>query len=794
MRFDFRTSANLMSNKSYLTHNIYGKARLIFSALHHDIRERWLGQHFPTKPSRLQFIINDICNSQHMKSALWERTEEQGIGPESLHNILLDPLFSEIHHVHIAGKLAPHPNLLDIVRVMIDALPKLNSMQMSTNVLQSRLVVEQIMASGQLMKEANIGIKVSMSFDGVTNDYSVKRGLEGILVSADKVVLPLIQNQIPVSVDYTLSSQNVYFADDVLIWSEKNDIQECNFNLEAEVKGRYRGDNNDQCHYSPDQYFHAMMFFDKLAHYRGTALARRKFYGDLVNQLDYGLSHQDKCEWHTRGIRLDIYGNISFFPAKSAVLGSILEKSAFQIVKERMTERRRIIRMHCDSCHHERIGPLTTSDLIRRRIDIINTQRQQRRYKRQRGLRLRKSILSADHDSPRDWRRVLITGWYGTETAGDKAILAEVLDFLKTYALGCQVTLTTIDRKVSRQTQLELVGFERLELVDIAEGHAPALIESVDAVIIGGGPLMETTQMEHVWRMFAEANRRRKARIVFGCGVGPLYSERLNQITGDILRMTTAGFLRDEESHALAGQLAPGHSLSYACDPSLAFLQRWLSDSPRPFSGRNEPVRVAGLLRANTKEFVADQTNTGLEVANSWAALQIARVLESVSMPYQARTELLPMNSHWLGGDDRIFNRQVAGYFRCSEAVQIERRYLPIEALLQALYSADAAVAMRYHGHLFCMALGIPFFSIDYTGRPGKVHSLLERIDYGEFSEDWRSIDVDHASKQFKRLMEARDYWSAFLKQQANKLVDELHHTYTQVFRVQVVNSPLEIS
>ena len=40
------------------------------------------------------------------------------------------------------------------------------------------------------------------------------------------------------------------------------------------------------------------------------------------------------------------------------------------------------------------------------------------------------------------WRRVLITGWYGTETQGDKAILGEVLHFIKSASPDCKIVLT----------------------------------------------------------------------------------------------------------------------------------------------------------------------------------------------------------------------------------------------------------------------------------------------------------------------------------------------------------------
>jgi len=759
----------------YFSRGVYRGVRLFSSSMLRHVRDEWLGKYFGPKPTVMQFLANNTCDSCSTMGSTWERGQDKRITPEELSNILTDSLFSRIQHVDITGgEPTLRPDLPEVGQVLIDSLPKLKSLQMITNALHSQVVIERTMALAQVTQAAGVHLDVSVSLDGIGEDHDRNRGVEGNSAYAVEVIKALKQNGLLVSIRCTLTPINCYGADDVLLWCEQNDIQEWTFRL---------GDSQRH-QFTPEQRFHVIMFFDKLAHHRGVDIARRAFYTSLVGQLAFGLPRQAKCDWQTCGITLDRRGNIGYCSARSPILGCALEQSAWQVYREGIPERQRIVREHCDSCQHDLPGSLSIRYLLSRGTDIITRQAQQRRDRLHRRPGFTTSTLPADHSSPHEWKHVLITGWYGTETAGDKAILAEVLHFIKTCSAACQVTLTTLDRKVSQQTRSELAGLQGSTLVEITKGHDPALIESVDAVIIGGGPLMEIPQMEYIWRMFSEANRQRKARIVFGCGVGPLHTERMRQVTTAIIRMATAGFLRDKESHEYASTLAPGNPLGYACDPALAYLRRWLTNHHHQVSRRNEPLRIAGLLRANTNEFVADLTKTELGDSNAKAAHQIARILETACKPFQAEANLLPMNAAWIGGDDRIFNRQVAGFFDSPEAVRVERRYLPLEALLQALHSADTAVAMRYHGHLFCMALGIPFLSIDYPGRPGKVHSLIQRIGYKQWSEEWREIDVSRAADRLQRLLEERACWSAYLQQQTDRLVTELNNTYTQVFDV----------
>ena len=769
--------------------------KLLCAAPRQLIREEWLGQYFPPKPVVIQFPVNDICNARCVMCHIWQRKRDHEITPQELRQILADPLFRRVRYVGMSGgEPTLRSDLPEIGRVLIETLPRLRGMGIITNALRVRTVVERILALAEIARAANVPFGINVSLDGIGADHDRNRGVRGNFAAAVEVIRTFQQQGLPVSVGCTLTPLNCYGADEVLEWCEQNHLQGWEFRLGVEIKRIYNEGYGRQHPFTPEQRFHLIMFFDKLVHHPQVDEAHREFYHSLIGQLAFGLPRKAGCDWRSRGVTLDTRGNISYCSVQSPILGSALKRSAWQLFKEGLPERRRILREHCDSCQHDLLGPPPARVMVVRGVDTILRpwRRQARKLYRWFNTRVGafqapRSLLPAAHNSPSTWQHVLVTGWYGTETAGDKAILGELLHFLRTYAPGCRITLTTLDRKVSRQTRLELTGLENVALVPMDRGHDPALIESVDAVIVGGGPLEEIDQMEHIWRMFFEANRRRKARILFGCGVGPLHTDRLRQMVGAILQMTTAGFLRDAESCEYAVKLGAPGSLGCACDPALAYLQRWITPSPKG-AHEEEFLRIVGLVRANTREYIVDMTEAELKRFNARTAGQIAHILESACQMHQAKTkqpvqvDLLPMHALWVGGDDRIFNRYVARHFRNPETVRVERAYLPLETLLQTLSSANAAVAMRYHGHLFCMALGIPFLSIDYTGRPGKVHSLIRRIGYEPWSEEWRNIDTARAASRLQDLLEGRPYWSAYLRQQTDTLVGELYRTYTRVF------------
>ncbi len=515
--------------------------------------------------------------------------------------------------------------------------------------------------------------------------------------------------------------------------------------------------------------FHLLMFFDNLARIKTYPLTLRLFYKRIVNSVEKPAGHliqinRDRAEpkWY----RVDggmIGCSRPYNSARTSVTGNPLSVDYASLFFPALPE-------------------------------VYSLTRQVIFGKIQRFAVKKKTLFSAarqssqpEQKSPADWRHVIITGWYGTETQGDKAILGEVLHFVKACSPTCTVTLTTIYPKISIQTNYEMADLAGVELISINEVNLADHVRKADAVIMGGGPIMETNEMLNVLRIFEEANRQEKARIIFGCGIGPFHTRRIIDVTIRVLQLTTAGFVRDKESLDYAQKLCPSNVLKFACDPAVAFVYRW-KNVYRQRHGKL-PVKenkIACLLRANTNEFAADKSAVALGKINQDSAAQIGAFLEPVCRELGYSADLLHMNAPWLGGDDRLFNRFVEHQFPEQDMVRNERRYVSLDDHLERMLTSEVGLAMRYHGHVFCLALGIPFVSIDYTGKNGKVGSLVRRIGYAEWSEEWSEIESVRATEKIKRLIQDKESIADYLETETSKLVDLLYKTYTDVFDIQL--------
>ena len=82
----------------------------------------------------------------------------------------------------------------------------------------------------------------------------------------------------------------------------------------------------------------------------------------------------------------------------------------------------------------------------------------------------------------------MITGWYGTETVGDKAILGSVIQYYKNLYKDCSLIISSIYPFITKRTIKEL----NVEAEIVATNSYDFLIKcaSSDEIVMGGGPLM----------------------------------------------------------------------------------------------------------------------------------------------------------------------------------------------------------------------------------------------------------------------------------------------------------------
>lgn len=353
-------------------------------------------------------------------------------------------------------------------------------------------------------------------------------------------------------------------------------------------------------------------------------------------------------------------------------------------------------------------------------------------------------------------KHILITGWYGTETIGDKAILMEVIYSLRESNPNVKFSITSIVPGLSNLTNKELgLNFEIHELSKINFSK----LNHIDAVVFGGGPLMDSSQLKYIEVLFKWANSIGKKTVIFGCGVGPIKKKINNKLISSILTNSSSAFFRDKNSAKLAGELGFKGELLWSCDPALRFVRRW-SNNNKKVASLN---KVVALLREQTAEYSKNCINITYENIKIFNYF-----LNSLSSDFDI-ISLLPMHTFWYGNDDREYIKSINDY-KVIPSFKNSSNIFTLHDMLVNLKSSSFGLPMRYHGHIFMAALGIPFISIDYTGKGGKISSLMNRYGLQKMSISTDQLNKDDVLAPLFFLMKNE---KSKIKQKIKKQVDQ---------------------
>ncbi|HET6325677.1 MAG TPA: polysaccharide pyruvyl transferase family protein [Planctomycetaceae bacterium] len=320
---------------------------------------------------------------------------------------------------------------------------------------------------------------------------------------------------------------------------------------------------------------------------------------------------------------------------------------------------------------------------------------------------------------------VLIMGWYGRETTGDKAILASLLHNLADHSV--RILKSTYDVDYSRQTLNEIEAPTVRCLPNDLASFVRAL-DWVDVVVIGGGPLKESGQMLEWSVRVAIAKSLGKKIMVYGCGIGPLHSEPVRQHVAQILSMADRITLRDAKAVTNATELGiPADRITLAADPAMGLVMPTVK-----FAGRNtEPLTIGVSLRRLSKHYAP--TGRAIEATRQESALHDAakHTVRRILQMNEAHVVLVPMALR-RKDDDRVVLKQMQRELGHDPRISLIDSASPA-GLLEHFKGFDFFVAMRFHSAVFAMLSGVPLVAIDYDSRGGKTTGLMEAMGLSEF-------------------------------------------------------------
>lgn len=716
------------------------------------------------RPVVVQFPINDICDSKCQMCNIWQQKLDRQVSVDQARRVFSSPLFRDVVAVGLnGGEPTLRRDLADLGDALFSALPNLQQISLITNGLNARRAIDRISELGAATKAHGGRLDVMVSLDGVGEVHDLVRGVPGNFEQAVHVLDFLREHADLASrrVGCTVITENVYHLHELHDFCIDHGTyvkfrlgvpNRRLYNLPApgpRTIGKRTWIDTQPFGLDEEQRWHFAQFLLGLCKGYEESLAQIQFYQSLSGQLIAGLPRRAGCDWQHRGVTVSSRGEILYCAVQSDVLGNGLDEDPEDLYFRNRAHLQQIIRDKCASCAHDYVGPpggslqreLVLDRLLRRTGSSLRSLKSSGTYqtlvrakrnlieplriaRQRRGLRVTETD-DLHGNEPR--HGVLLCGWYGTETLGDKAILASIVTTIRSSAPDEPIRIASLEPNLTRITVAQMPELAECQIIDLET--ALKTLSQHRALVFAGGPLMAIPSMVEMEGLFRRARHAGVPGIVAGCGVGPLGSAAANRPVAGLLQAASHRIYRDERSREEAARLIGPDALGdlVADDPAAA----WATLSTNSEPG-DPDVLGLGLRDWPYREYASRMsTKRAEEVRANFEAAVINSLERLLSERPRLRVLPIPFCTHDVGGDDRLL------YWRLIQRSKQLRKAADVSLLsreptpnhsVESMRRCGAFLAMRFHSLVFASTLGIPVVSIDYTLGTGKTHSLGTKL------------------------------------------------------------------
>lgn len=307
--------------------------------------------------------------------------------------------------------------------------------------------------------------------------------------------------------------------------------------------------------------------------------------------------------------------------------------------------------------------------------------------------------------------RILVSGYYGFQNAGDEAILGGMIRAIRELDPGVEFTVISGRSAQTRQVHgVEAVSRNRPRRIWAAVGRA-------DLVISGGGSLLQDVtgfkSIPYYLGVAAMGLWRRKPVMFYAQGVGPIrgaVGRSLTRLVGNRVDLIT---VRDQESaaflHRLGVRRPPVH---VTADAALAL------EPGDPEAGRRL-LRLAGVPGDGRP--VIGVAVRPWKAGEAGAEPALAGALDSLARASGGRVVFIPMQVP----HDVAAAAALRAQMREPAVLLTEGDRPAYTDCLHLVAACDLLVGMRYHALVFAAMAGVPLVGLSYDP---KNDAFLRRI------------------------------------------------------------------
>ncbi len=343
--------------------------------------------------------------------------------------------------------------------------------------------------------------------------------------------------------------------------------------------------------------------------------------------------------------------------------------------------------------------------------------------------------------------KIAIIGWYGTETIGDRAILAGLFSLFNKSFNKFEVFLGSLYPFFSERTINEDNSFwqkilEKNIEVKLFNSKSVSVLNSYikksDLIVMGGGPLMHIPEMAMIEYALKRAKNLGKKTALLGIGVGPLFKKKYKRCLIKIVKHSDLVILRDNISRSCLVDIykeynnkIKGDNIFTSFDPSVECAIR--------FNDLCKNNKRDDYIAINLRKYPEEYANiSNCKLIDN----KIVELIKYISENYNDNLiKLIPMHYFHIGGDDREYLNEIK-YKLNKENIFVQNSNLNLKETMQVYKNAHINIGMRYHSIVLQTVLRGNNYILDYTDpKYGKISGFINDIDkYGFYRDRYLSL------------------------------------------------------
>lgn len=304
-------------------------------------------------PKVIQLPITFLCNFDCIMCGMNHMSGRKEINHLQLKEVLENELFQEVEAVGVnGGEPFLKKDIRECFEVMLETLPHLKVFNIISNGYFTENILETLEDIKKSCKKKQVKLNLSLSIDGINDLQDYHRGKTGAYKQLNATVDAIMREKNKyvdtLSGICTVTRHNIERINEVLAWEKEKQI-EVLYNI-ATVNERI--ENQDRLSdFSVLEDSYARMLAKEFFYCLYNERKIEKYFA-LFLYLSDGKRYADCPCRHNEWITLTPDGQLAFCATHSKMLGSCLDKTAYELMSENISYLNEITTTCCETCSH----------------------------------------------------------------------------------------------------------------------------------------------------------------------------------------------------------------------------------------------------------------------------------------------------------------------------------------------------------------------------------------------------------------------------------------------------------